>query len=231
MMLRTRTLPAAVAVALTVLATGPASAQAPSVEDPSAGGEPAWVATTAEGLDPQVAAQTAAQLQGVLVENEQGTIIGKLSDVVRDRSNRLLGVIQPGDLDNWDGSGMTLPMSGFYAKSGHLRAGTDVTAQEVAEAREVPAMDYAPVPKHVRLGNLGEGRMLEDLPEPDAEPRPFSDLDLDHDGVLSSSEALNSPDIGTDWPKYDTNNDGVLDRSEVRPLYGDAPPTAENVRR
>jgi hypothetical protein len=61
--------------------------------------------------------------------------------------------------------------------------------------------------------------------------RPFSDLDLDGDGVLTPDEAHASPRIGDDWRSVDTNNDGVIDRSEMSLVVEDVPPTAEEARR
>jgi hypothetical protein len=62
--------------------------------------------------------------------------------------------------------------------------------------------------------------------------RPFSDLDLDHDGVLTPSEAHASPRLGDAWVDIDTNNDGVIDGSELRALSETtvAPTAAETER-
>jgi hypothetical protein len=62
--------------------------------------------------------------------------------------------------------------------------------------------------------------------------RPFSDLDLDHDGVLTPSEAHASPRLGNDWVDIDTNDDGVIDGSEFRALSETAvAPTAAETDR
>lgn len=59
----------------------------------------------------------------------------------------------------------------------------------------------------------------------------FSNLDLNRDGVLTSSEAHASSRIGNDWRKLDTNDDGVIDRSEWSLVVEDPPPTAEEANR
>lgn len=84
------------------------------------------------------------------------------------------------------------------------------------------------------LGNAQSGELAASEPEPIDEAidpiRPFSDLDLDHDGVLSSSEAHASPRIGADWRRLDRNKDGVLDRSEIREVMDSAPTAKEALR-
>ncbi|MBK1705231.1 hypothetical protein [Halochromatium glycolicum] len=69
---------------------------------------------------------------------------------------------------------------------------------------------------------------LDDVADP---IRPFSDLDLDQDGVLTPNEAHASPRIGDDWRRLDTNNDGVIDRSEMNLIVEQPPETAEEANR
>lgn len=61
--------------------------------------------------------------------------------------------------------------------------------------------------------------------------RPFQDLDQDNDGVLTPNEAHASPRIGDDWRRLDTNNDGVIDKSEMNLVVQDPPATAEEAQR
>lgn len=60
---------------------------------------------------------------------------------------------------------------------------------------------------------------------------PFDVLDRNHDGVLSTTEANQSPDLMSRWEVLDTNSDGLLDRSELALIYDQPPPTAAEAPR
>lgn len=182
-------------------------------------------------LAPAVGTSTAEGLRGTLVENRSGAVIGRIGDVVRGSDGGLLAVIRPGQVAADPSAGALVPLVNFTEREGYLRATTGHTAQSVAAAREPAAVETSPVPQDIRLSALAEGGSLEEMADRVPKPLPFSDLDLDHDGVLSSSEAHASMHIGDRWRTLDVNNDGVLDRSEVSVLYGDAPPTAEEADR
>jgi hypothetical protein len=186
-------------------------------------------------LAPGVAQSTVDEMRGALVENRDGVVIGKLADVVRSDDGELLAVVQPGEVDSEPGVGALVPLANFSRHEDHLRATTGHTVQSVASARERPAVAADPVPGDIHLRKLVEGGKLEALADETEPLQPFSDLDLDHDGVLTSSEAHASTAISDAWPKLDVNDDGVIDRSEASVLYDDmyegAPPTAEEASR
>jgi hypothetical protein len=47
----------------------------------------------------------------------------------------------------------------------------------------------------------------------------WQDLDADHDGNLSRSEAAGNPDLARVFDKADANHDGVLTPDEYRAYY------------
>ncbi|MCF7985591.1 MAG: hypothetical protein K9L70_14405 [Thiohalocapsa sp.] len=190
----------------------------------------AQAASAAPGLPAAIGERTVEQLRGVLVEDRGGAVIGRVADVLRDRNGDLVALVGSGELDA-DAGGAVFPLSGFDTADDRLVAPTDRAAAAVPTAAALDSDRFEPVPSDIALSRLTSGSRLQEVAEQSEPLRPFSDLDLDHDGVLSSTEALGSPRIGTDWVELDVNNDGVLDRSEVSVLYGDAPPTAEEASR
>lgn len=179
-------------------------------------------------LPAAVAESTADDLEGLIVENDDGTAMGTFSDVVRDVDGRLLGVVQTSDLGSTAQRSMVVSMADLERSNGRLRAPTDQSAAMLG----APFADegYEPVPGDIPLAKLVNERLGELQAEVDP-IRPFSQLDLDHDGVLSSSEAHASPQIGNDWQRLDINEDGVIDRSEFSIVLEEAPPTAREATR
>jgi hypothetical protein len=182
-------------------------------------------------LPPAIADRTAAELTGTPVENRRGTVIGTLDAIVRTPAGRLFGIVRPGDLAPGVLRGQGFALADFERAGEHLVAPTNGDATMLDDGRIWTRDIYRPVPRDVPLLQLAGSKPMvgPEAPEP---MRPFSDLDLDHDGVLTPSEAHSSPRLGDSWAHLDTNQDGVIDRSEFRALPGaGAAPTAEEANR
>jgi hypothetical protein len=182
----------------------------------------------ATGLRPAIARSTAAELTGTLVENRRGAVIGILGGIVRAPDDELIGIVRPSDLGPGVLRGESFPLSDFGRRGDRLTVPTDKDAAMLDDTQVWEEQIY----QTIALGRLAEDSALRaDLD--DINPiRPFSDLDQDHDGVLSPSEAHASPRIGSDWVELDANADGVIDSSEFRALSEEAvAPTAEEANR
>jgi len=184
------------------------------------------------GLLPEIARSTSAELAGTLVENRNGVVIGTLGGVVRAPDDELHGIVQPSDLGPGVLRGEAFPLSDFGRRGDRLVAPTAKDAAMIDDSQAWEAPVYEAIAPDIPLGQLAEGGELRGELE-DIDPiRPFSDLDLDHDGVLTPSEAHATPRIGDAWVELDVNEDGVIDRSEFRALtQTGAAPTAEEARR
>jgi len=181
-----------------------------------------------KALAPAVAASSGDELIGTVVENHEGVVVGTLTSVQRADDGRLLAIIEASDLGPAPGTDRVWPLDAFDRSNGRLRAELGTAA---VAATPTDAGAFEPVPGDIPLGQLTaqEVSAVRETLDP---IRPFSDLDLDHDGVLSSSEAHASPRIGTEWERLDFNDDGVIDRSEFNLMTeGPAPPTAEEAPR
>jgi len=186
----------------------------------------------ATGLLPGIARSTAAELSGTLVENRRGAVIGTLGGIVRAPDDELIGIVRPSDLGPGVLRGESFPLSDFGRRGDRLTAPTDKDAAMLDDTQVWEEEIYQTVAPDIALGRLAEDSALRAELEDINPIRPFSDLDQDHDGVLSPSEAHASPRIGSDWVDLDANSDGVIDSSEFRALSEEAvAPTAEEVNR
>ena len=186
----------------------------------------------ATGLLPAIARSTAAELSGTLVENRRGAVIGSIGGIVRAPDGELIGIVRPSDLGPGVLRGESFPLSDFGRRGDRLTAPTDKDAAMLDDTQVWEEEIYQTIAPDIALGRLAESSALRaDLEDINA-IRPFSDLDQDHDGVLSPSEAHASPRIGSDWVDLDANADGVIDSSEFRALSEEAvAPTAEETNR
>jgi hypothetical protein len=186
----------------------------------------------ATGLLPAIARSTAAELTGTLVENRRGAVIGTLGGIVRAPDDELIGIVRPSDLGPGVLRGESFPLSDFGRRGDRLTVPTDKDAAMLDDTQVWEEQIYQTVAPDIALGRLAEDSALRADLEDINPIRPFSDLDQDHDGVLSPSEAHASPRIGSDWVELDANADGVIDSSEFRALSEEAvAPTAEEANR
>lgn len=175
-------------------------------------------------LDPAIARHTAAELHGTLVEDRAGAVIGKLTAIVRGPDEHLLGIVHPNGLDGGEARGAAYPLRDFGRRGERLTIATAASAERLMEdPAGLAGPDYEAVIPDVRLAHLVPGSARRQALEAVDPIRPFSDLDQNHDGVLSPSEAHASPRIGRDWTAIDLDGDGVIDASEFRAIP-DAPP-------
>jgi hypothetical protein len=109
------------------------------------------------GLPAALAWKTAADLDGALVQNRNGAVIGKLSRILRDNDGSLIAIVRPGNLGDASARGAAFPLADFGNIGDRLTAPTDLSPALIGRAENWSAADYQPVPEDVPLYKLAPG--------------------------------------------------------------------------
>ncbi len=204
--------PTLIAAALGAVLAGPlgiAHAQQDTMEGDS-GGTMGTQQQPAMGQD--VMSQTADDLSGKTVVDQQGNELGDVDKIVRSQQdNKLYAVVSSGGFLGIGADRFVVSVDSLSMQDDRIVAQTDASKEQLQEQAEYDEEQYSDLDQDdVQLAQLEQ----EAGAAAAGQPLSFQQLDQDNSGSLSQSELQQHPTLAEQWQQYDRDQSGTIEESE-----------------
>lgn len=175
----------------------------------------------AQGINPELAEMTVAEIAGRPLLNQEGGELGNVRSVARNNQDGSLNaIVAIGGFLGFGQRQVAVPLSEIQFQENRLITTMAQTRSELRNRTTAfDEQNFETLAEQTRIADAAAGGPPESAGAPGQPPAAAADLrfenvDADGDGFISAQEAEGHGGLSARWVSLDTNQDGRLDRAE-----------------